>query len=75
MGELKEALAGMDKLPEIVVGQQGAVEVARHPDAVSTVTGIVGQQAHIVWHSIIRVLYHLTPCITTGKLWLLSSQT
>ena len=34
----------MDKLPEIVVGQQGAVDVARHPDAVATVTGIVGQQ-------------------------------
>lgn len=44
MGELKEALSGMSKLPEIVVGQQGAEDVARHPDAVSVVTGIVGQQ-------------------------------
>ncbi len=28
--------------PEILVGKEGAVEVARHPDAESVVTGIVG---------------------------------
>jgi len=39
---LKEALAGMEKLPEIMVGEQGIVEVARHPEAVTVVTGIVG---------------------------------
>lgn len=42
VGELKEALAGMEKLPEIMVGEQGMVEVARHPEAVTVVTGIVG---------------------------------
>ena len=47
VGELKEALSGMSKLPEIVVGQQGAEDVARHPDAVSVVTGIVGQQTAV----------------------------
>lgn len=39
---LKEALASMDKLPEIMVGDEGIVEVARHPEAVTVVTGIVG---------------------------------
>lgn len=39
---LKEALAGMEKLPEIMVGEEGMVEVARHPEAVTVVTGIVG---------------------------------
>lgn len=39
---LKEALAGMDKLPEIMCGEEGIVEVARHPEAVTVVTGIVG---------------------------------
>ncbi|KAG0598982.1 hypothetical protein M758_12G117700 [Ceratodon purpureus] len=39
---LKEALAGMDKLPEIMCGDEGIVEVARHPEAVTVVTGIVG---------------------------------
>ncbi|CAI0398632.1 unnamed protein product [Linum tenue] len=40
--ELKEALAGLDVKPEIIPGEQGIIEVARHPDAVSVVTGIVG---------------------------------
>jgi 1-deoxy-D-xylulose-5-phosphate reductoisomerase len=39
---LKEALAGLDKPPEIMVGEEGIVEVARHPEAVTVVTGIVG---------------------------------
>ncbi|XP_076957525.1 1-deoxy-D-xylulose 5-phosphate reductoisomerase, chloroplastic-like [Bidens hawaiensis] len=42
VGELKEALADADYKPEIVTGEQGAVEVARHPDAATLVSGIVG---------------------------------
>jgi 1-deoxy-D-xylulose-5-phosphate reductoisomerase len=40
--ELKEALADCDWKPEIIPGEQGVIEVARHPDAVTVVTGIVG---------------------------------
>ncbi|KAB5532011.1 hypothetical protein DKX38_018681 [Salix brachista] len=40
--ELKKALADVEEKPEIIPGEQGVVEVARHPDAVSVVTGIVG---------------------------------
>ncbi|CAD6232376.1 unnamed protein product [Miscanthus lutarioriparius] len=40
--ELKEALADCDEKPEIIPGEQGVIEVARHPDAVTVVTGIVG---------------------------------
>ncbi|CAI5514953.1 unnamed protein product [Closterium sp. Naga37s-1] len=42
VAELKEALAGMERMPEIVAGDSGIVEVARHPDAETVVTGIVG---------------------------------
>ncbi|PWZ32257.1 1-deoxy-D-xylulose 5-phosphate reductoisomerase, chloroplastic [Zea mays] len=40
--ELKEALADCEEKPEIIPGEQGVIEVARHPDAVTVVTGIVG---------------------------------
>ncbi|KAL6627574.1 hypothetical protein ACP70R_031300 [Stipagrostis hirtigluma subsp. patula] len=40
--ELKEALADCEEKPEIIPGEQGVIEVARHPDAVTAVTGIVG---------------------------------
>ncbi|XP_077253656.1 1-deoxy-D-xylulose 5-phosphate reductoisomerase, chloroplastic-like [Tasmannia lanceolata] len=40
--ELKEALADADYKPEIIPGEEGVIEVARHPDAVTVVTGIVG---------------------------------
>ncbi|KAF5961911.1 hypothetical protein HYC85_003120 [Camellia sinensis] len=40
--ELKEALADVEDKPEIIPGEQGVIEVARHPDAVTVVTGIVG---------------------------------
>ncbi|KAL6524462.1 hypothetical protein OROHE_016133 [Orobanche hederae] len=40
--ELKEALADVEDKPEIIPGEQGIIEVARHPDAVTVVTGIVG---------------------------------
>ncbi|KAF2311409.1 hypothetical protein GH714_022747 [Hevea brasiliensis] len=40
--ELKDALADLEEKPEIIPGEEGVVEVARHPDAVSVVTGIVG---------------------------------
>ncbi|GER38520.1 1-deoxy-D-xylulose 5-phosphate reductoisomerase [Striga asiatica] len=40
--ELKEALADVIDKPEIIPGEQGVIEVARHPDAVTVVTGIVG---------------------------------
>nr|AER00470.1 1-deoxy-D-xylulose-5-phosphate reductoisomerase [Tanacetum parthenium] len=42
VAELKEALAGSDYMPEIIPGDEGVVEVARHPDCVTVVTGIVG---------------------------------
>ncbi|KAK1549153.1 hypothetical protein Q3G72_026748 [Acer saccharum] len=42
VGELKEALADIEQKPEIIPGEQGIIEVARHPDAVTVVTGIVG---------------------------------
>uniref|UniRef100_A0A224XC68 1-deoxy-D-xylulose-5-phosphate reductoisomerase n=1 Tax=Hypericum tomentosum TaxID=1137039 RepID=A0A224XC68_9ROSI len=42
VNELKEALADIEDMPEIIPGEQGIIEVARHPDAVSVVTGIVG---------------------------------
>ncbi|KAG5234133.1 1-deoxy-D-xylulose phosphate reductoisomerase family protein [Salix suchowensis] len=40
--ELKKAMADVEEKPEIIPGEQGVVEVALHPDAVSVVTGIVG---------------------------------
>ncbi|KAK4257079.1 hypothetical protein QN277_006714 [Acacia crassicarpa] len=42
ISELKEALADVEEKPEIIPGEEGIIEVARHPDAVSVVTGIVG---------------------------------
>ncbi|KAL8507316.1 hypothetical protein ACS0TY_018016 [Phlomoides rotata] len=42
VNELKEALSGLEHKPEIIPGEQGIIEVARHPDAVTVVTGIVG---------------------------------
>ncbi|VAH98919.1 unnamed protein product [Triticum turgidum subsp. durum] len=42
LNELKEALADCEYMPEIISGEQGVIEVARHPDAVTVVTGIVG---------------------------------
>lgn len=37
--ELKELLRGAPVQPEIVVGDEGAVEVAVHPDAEAVITG------------------------------------
>nr|AAW28998.1 1-deoxy-D-xylulose-5-phosphate reductoisomerase [Antirrhinum majus] len=42
INELKEALFDVEDKPEIIPGEQGIIEVARHPDAVTVVTGIVG---------------------------------
>ncbi|AED97658.1 1-deoxy-D-xylulose 5-phosphate reductoisomerase [Arabidopsis thaliana] len=42
INELKEALADLDYKLEIIPGEQGVIEVARHPEAVTVVTGIVG---------------------------------
>ena len=42
LGELRDALAGIDPMPQIVVGDDGIVEVARYGDAEAVVTGIVG---------------------------------
>eukprot|EP00250_Pteridium_aquilinum_P026319 c32833_g1_i1 orf=318-1760(-) len=42
VAELREAIADADYKPEIFVGDEGAVEAARHPEAVTVVTGIVG---------------------------------
>lgn len=42
VGELRDALAGMDPMPQILAGDEGVVEVARYGDAEAVVTGIVG---------------------------------
>jgi 1-deoxy-D-xylulose-5-phosphate reductoisomerase len=42
LAEFKEMIKGCPVMPEILVGDEGAVEVARHPDAEAVVTGIVG---------------------------------
>ncbi|XP_042429666.1 1-deoxy-D-xylulose 5-phosphate reductoisomerase, chloroplastic-like [Zingiber officinale] len=42
VAELKKALEDAEHKPEIIPGEEGIVEVARHPDAVTVVTGIVG---------------------------------
>ncbi len=42
LGELRDALAGMDPMPQILAGDDGIVEVARYGDAEAVVTGIVG---------------------------------
>ena len=43
VAELKEAIQGVQPQPEILVGEEGAIEVARHPDVDAVVTGIVGE--------------------------------
>ncbi|KAK9905795.1 hypothetical protein WJX75_006416 [Coccomyxa subellipsoidea] len=42
VAELKEAIRGVERKPEILVGDEGAIEVARHPQIDAVVTGIVG---------------------------------
>lgn len=42
VGELRDAIAGMENPPEILTGQAGVMEVARYGDSESVVTGIVG---------------------------------
>jgi 1-deoxy-D-xylulose-5-phosphate reductoisomerase len=42
LSELREALAGIDPMPQILAGDDGVVEVARYGDAEAVVTGIVG---------------------------------
>ncbi|MBW4483939.1 MAG: 1-deoxy-D-xylulose-5-phosphate reductoisomerase [Tildeniella torsiva UHER 1998/13D] len=42
LGELRDALAGMDPMPQLLAGDDGIVEVARYGDAEAVVTGIVG---------------------------------
>ena len=40
--QLKELICNVPKQPEIMTGQEGAVAVAKHPDADAVITGIVG---------------------------------
>lgn len=40
--ELKEAIKGVERQPEILVGEEGTIEVAHHPEVDAVVTGIVG---------------------------------
>ncbi|GMH42809.1 hypothetical protein BSKO_10728 [Bryopsis sp. KO-2023] len=42
LDELKELISDVQPQPEILVGDEGAIEVARHPDVDAVVTGIVG---------------------------------
>ena len=41
--ELKEAIKDVPTQPEILVGDEGAIEVARHSEVDAVVTGIVGE--------------------------------
>ena len=40
--ELKEAIKDVPTQPDILVGDEGAIEVARHSEVDAVVTGIVG---------------------------------
>ena len=40
----RELIRDVPRQPEILVGDEGAVEVARHPDIDAVVTGIVGER-------------------------------
>ncbi|KAL3153223.1 hypothetical protein ABBQ38_011973 [Trebouxia sp. C0009 RCD-2024] len=40
--QLKELIQNVPRQPEIMTGQEGAVAVAKHPDADAVITGIVG---------------------------------
>jgi 1-deoxy-D-xylulose-5-phosphate reductoisomerase len=42
VAELRDAIADVYPKPEIMVGEEGIIEVARHPEAATVVTGIVG---------------------------------
>ncbi|WP_017299578.1 1-deoxy-D-xylulose-5-phosphate reductoisomerase [Nodosilinea nodulosa] len=42
LDELRDALAGLDPMPQLLAGDDGVVEVARYGDAEAVVTGIVG---------------------------------
>ena len=43
VAELKEAIKGVSPQPEILTGDQGAIDVAAHPEVDAVVTGIVGE--------------------------------
>ncbi len=43
--ELKEAIKDVPTQPEILVGDEGAIEVARHSEVDAVVTGIVGARS------------------------------
>ena len=42
LAEFRELIRDVPRQPEVLVGDEGAVEVARHPDIDAVVTGIVG---------------------------------
>lgn len=42
LNDLKELIKDAEVQPELLVGDEGAIEVARHPEAEAVVTGIVG---------------------------------
>ena len=42
--EFRELTKDVPRQPEVLVGDEGAVEVARHPDIDAVVTGIVGER-------------------------------
>lgn len=43
--QFKEAIKDVQPQPEILVGEEGTIEVARHPEINAVVTGIVGASA------------------------------
>ena len=74
--ELKEAIKGVERQPEILVGEEGTIEVARHPEVDAVVTGIVGApllQLHAPL--IVRLCTIMAQiAVTTGCLAILSRQ-
>lgn len=42
VAQLKELIKDVEKQPEIMTGNEGAIAVAEHPDADAVITGIVG---------------------------------
>ena len=62
LAEFRELIRDVPRQPEILVGDEGAVEVARHPDIDAVVTGIVGGRPCLL--SRYHVLYEMLQCST-----------
>ena len=61
MKDLQELIKDVPQQPEILVGDEGAVEVARHPEVDAVITG---QQMVNMCHDVLGKMGHgsLAPC-------------